>query len=61
MEQIVVGCVDCSLCYNDEGQYFCNHPNNKEPYFCLDETDDKIPITPDDCPLNSEPITIIKK
>ena len=60
MEQIVTGCTDCPLCSSQEFHYFCLHPKYEDKYFELDTVDLDTPITPDDCPLNKEPITITK-
>ncbi len=72
MEQIVSGCKDCCF-YHDGERYeyahYCKHPNspqsrtrfNSEPEIKLEyENGMEVPITPDFCPLNSEPITIKK-
>lgn len=66
MEQIVTGCKDCpmfNLEYDDRfgASTSCNHPNHESlTVEDIDLTEKNIPITPDWCPLNKEPITIIK-
>lgn len=63
MEHTVTGCIDCPMLNSvfDEwgATYHCNYnmllPEENE-FEIKDEN-----ITPDWCPLNKEPITIIKK
>ena len=51
----VTGCKDCILKeITESGSYYCNHPK-KETYLFEDEGE---PITPSDCPLLTEPLTI---
>ncbi len=68
MEHIVSGCKDCCFYFLEDSNdslvvyNYCLHPNHKTitvQDIDLDENNE--PITPDFCPLNSEPITIIKK
>ena len=72
MEQIVTGCTDCPFrgevehdLFDDEGdfdgtriQYYCRHP--KRYLVDLLDLGDGV-ITPSDCPLYKEPITISLK
>jgi len=58
----VTGCSDCCLLANEGSGYYCNHPNmedNDEQNHI--KTENFIPLTPDWCPLNKEPITIEKE
>ncbi len=65
MEHLVKGCEDCPLNSNDrEYGDACMHPSVKEgnngKALPEDAENGYVTITPDWCPLNSEPITIIK-
>lgn len=60
MEVNVSGCKDCLLAeYQESGSYYCIHPK-MERYLYEDNETGK-PITPSDCPLLKEPLTIIIK
>lgn len=68
MEHIVTGCKDCPMFfYNVDDRYGdetdCLHPNAIQQILVqnIDLDKQNNPITPDWCPLNKEPITIIKK
>lgn len=65
MNHEVTGCLDC--CLYDSDWSVCNHPsiekNNKVEMEGSGEDLSyiEVPVTPLWCPLNKEPITIIKK
>lgn len=68
MEQIVTGCSDCSFEYNCSDGWSnseCRHPKGdfRELTYLKDGAtyEYKDGESPDWCPLNSEPITLIKK
>lgn len=53
----VTGCEDCLLRETMEsGSHYCNHPK-KNAYLYWDDNIDAV-ITPSDCPLFSEPLTL---
>jgi hypothetical protein len=57
----VTGCKDCPMFFNHlDGWFSCTHPNEDDGEFLLIESKDFVPITPNWCPLNKEPITIEK-
>ena len=61
MENLVTGCSDCPFRITDlMGYYECNHPSGKKVIIKKENKPDGEFVTPNDCPLNSEPITIIK-
>lgn len=61
MEQIVTGCADCCFRGHDiMGYYECKHPNGQIIIVKKENKPDGKFVTPDNCPLNSEPITITK-
>lgn len=75
MEHNVIGCIDCPMFYMDNNERYgietyCNHPHHKtitieDIHTEIDKTNnivagERVPITPNWCPLNKEPITIIK-
>jgi len=64
MNHEVSGCKDCPMCHEDAAEYFCHHPEREK----LDESSyieyrehNYVLQTPDWCPLNKEPLTIIKQ
>jgi hypothetical protein len=66
MEHKVTGCIDCCFQYDgrrhETGVCECLHPNSVgDIEIDSDEAGGWWPITPDNCPLNTEPITITKE
>jgi hypothetical protein len=68
MEHVVTGCKDCPLYQSNHDDRYgretkCNHPAAPEQPLVENIDVDAMgnPITPDFCPLNSEPLTILKK
>ena len=58
MEHIIAGCNNCCLCAKEETEYYCLHPKSID--VDIKQKNYK-PITPDNCPLNSEPLNITKE
>ncbi len=68
MEVKVTGCGDCPMfkCSHDDRYGWstdCGHPSFEERGVIEEIDIDKYgnPITPENCPLNKEPITIVKE
>lgn len=63
MNKEVTGCLDCPLLYvSEEGQlgpYECHHPEGGS--ITIKQNRYYNPVTPDDCPLKKESITIYLK
>ena len=63
MEHKVTGCKDCPMCNSQsdgwDNEYICNY-NLSLPEENDFEIKDK-EVTPDWCPLNKQPITIVKE
>lgn len=57
MEHIIKGCSDCCLKSTYEDMYWCEHPFKRGGTH-IKEDDDGNPITPSDCPLFKEGLTI---
>ena len=53
----VTGCGDCPLKSISESEYWCEHPDKKGGTWIRSDEDGNS-ITPSDCPLFKEPITI---
>lgn len=66
METTVTGCKDCPLVAEIGSGHYCQHPIHKDTnglysFIHQDyESEDNVLVTPEWCPLNSEPITISK-
>lgn len=57
MNHIVSGCKDCPMCEKDNvTMYYCNHPLGAS---FIDYDLKEIAITPIDCPLKKENLTIV--
>lgn len=57
MEHVVKGCDDCPLRSIMDNEYWCEHPFKKGGTHIKDDLNGN-PITPSDCPLFKEPLTI---
>lgn len=55
----VTGCKDCPLRSISDNEYWCEHPKKDGGWIRSDG--DYEPITPSDCPLFTEPLTISLK